>query len=116
MVFVVQGQEGLQLFTTEDQQSQPPRTPEISQTRSHQPGSHTSSYKAPTQKQQRTAWSGLSERRCTSPLRDLRPQGMGRPGRVCVGVWECGDRRRVRWRIGEEEWDEELSEGRMGGG
>ena len=32
--------------------------------------------------QQRTAWSGLSEKRSISPLRDLRPQGRGKSGRV----------------------------------
>ena len=31
--------------------------------------------------QQRTAWPGLSGRREDQPLRDLRPQGVGRPGR-----------------------------------
>jgi hypothetical protein len=38
-----------------------------------------------TYNQQRTAWSGHSGRRCTLLLRDLRPQGVQRPG--MVGMW-----------------------------
>jgi hypothetical protein len=41
----------------------------------------------PTHLWQRTAWSGLSERRCTYPSRDLRPQGVGRPGWVETFSW-----------------------------
>ena len=52
-------------------------------TRQHTPAD----MKPPTHIQQRTAWSGLSERRSTQPLRDLRPQGVGRSGGVGVGWW-----------------------------
>jgi hypothetical protein len=35
--------------------------------------------------QQRTPWSGLSERKSIYPLRDLRPQGVGRFSGMRVG-------------------------------
>jgi hypothetical protein len=50
----------------EDQQSHLTWTPEISQSLSHQPGSHSKDHPSappPTYMQQRAAWSGLRERR-----------------------------------------------------
>jgi hypothetical protein len=61
--------------------------------------------------QQRTDRSGLSEKRCTEPWKDLRPQEVGR------NVWCAGG---VGWGhpFGDEEgvWDEEQSEGKLRGG
>ena len=54
--------------------------------------------------------SGLSERRGTQPSRDLRLQGVGRYGGVGLGA---GD---ILLEKGKEVWDEEQSEGRLGGG
>jgi hypothetical protein len=50
-------------------------------TRQHTPAD----MKPPAHIQQRTSGSGLSERRCTKPSRDLRLQGMGRSGGVGSG-------------------------------
>jgi len=54
-----------------------------------------------------TAWSELSERRCTQPSRDLRPQGVGKSSKVGCGVglssWRRGrmygmrNSQRVTW-------------------
>ena len=58
---------------------------------------------------QRTAWSGLNERRCTLLLTGLRPQGVGRSG----GALWCQD---ILLETAKEEWDEELLEDRIRGG
>jgi len=44
--------------------------------------------------QHKTAWFGLSERRCTESSRDLRPQGVQRSDGVGGGGWghHLGDR------------------------
>ena len=63
--------------------------------------------------QQRTAWSGLNEKRSTEPLRDLRLQRMGRPG---WGVWVfVGGGDIILETFFLEEWDEELSENKKRG-
>jgi hypothetical protein len=80
-------------------------------TRQHTPAE----MRLPTHRQQRTAWSGLSGRRLVKTSRDLRPQGVGRPGgSVCVCVWGGG--RHLLGVRGKGEWDKEPWEGGLGGG
>ena len=61
-----------------------------------------------------TYTTGLPGLASVGDVRDLRPQGVGRPDRGGLGGWgESGQPLEVRR---EKEWDEELWEGKSRGG